>query len=47
MRKINVIEFVSLDGVIDAPGSRRKIPVARLARRGGYVHIATLFLERP
>jgi len=45
MRKINVVEFVSLDGVIEARASERKIPVT--ARHGGYVHIATLFLERP
>ena len=41
MRKINVYEFVSLDGVIDARAGQRKIP---MARRGGYVHIVTLRL---
>ena len=47
MRKVNVLEFVSLDGVIQAPGGQRKIPVTASRMAGGQVHIPTLFLQRP
>ena len=42
MRKINVLEFVSLDGVIQAPAGQRKIPVAASRMAGGRAHIPTL-----
>jgi hypothetical protein len=47
MRKINVLEYSSLDGVIQAPRARRKIPVAASRMAGGHVHILTLLVQRP
>jgi hypothetical protein len=46
MRKVNVLEFVSLDGVIQAPGGPQE-PVAASRMAGGQVHIPTLFLQQP
>jgi hypothetical protein len=47
MRKINVLEFVSLDGVIQAPGGPEEDTVAGSRMAGGQFHIPTLFLQRP
>ena len=47
MRKINVLEFVSLDGVIQPQAGQRKIPVAASRMAGGQVHIPTRLVQRP
>ena len=41
MRKLNVIEFVSLDGVIQAPGGPEEDRVAASRMAGGPIHIPT------
>ena len=47
MRKINVLEFVSLDGVIQAPGGPEEDTGGGFALAGGPSIFATRFLERP
>ena len=47
MRKINVLEFVSLDGVIQAPGGPEEDTSGGFAYGGWTVHIRDPFLERP
>ncbi len=45
MRKINVLEFISLDGVIDAPGGPEEDTSGAAVVDTSI--FATLFLERP
>jgi hypothetical protein len=48
MRKVTVLEHVSLDGVIQAPGGPDEdTPAAASRMAGGSRHIPTMFLERP
>ncbi len=47
MRKINVLEFVSLDGVMQAPGGSEEDTSGGFAYGGGSVHIPTRLLRRP
>jgi hypothetical protein len=46
MRKIIVLEHISLDGVIQAPGGRTKIPATASRMAGGLGHMMTTSLER-
>jgi hypothetical protein len=43
MRKLNVLEFMSLDGVIQSPTGPKEDTSGGL---GGRLHILTLFLKR-
>jgi hypothetical protein len=47
MRKVNVLEFVSLEGVIQAPGGPEEDTSGGFAYGGGQVHIPTLLFQRP
>jgi hypothetical protein len=47
MRKVNVLEFVSLDGVIQAPGGPEEDTSGGFAYGGWMAHMATLLVERP
>ncbi|HEY7095180.1 MAG TPA: hypothetical protein VH437_00530 [Terriglobales bacterium] len=47
MRKVNVLEFVSLDGVIQAPGGPEEDTSGGFAYGGWISHIPTLFFQRP
>jgi hypothetical protein len=46
MRKVIVLEFVSLDGVIQAPAAQRKIPVVVSRMAGGQLPMTTMFQEQ-
>ena len=47
MRKVNVLEFVSLDGVIQVPGGPEEGTSGGFAYSGWIIHIPTLSLQRP
>ena len=47
MRKVIVLEHISLDGVIQAPGGPEEDTSGGFAYGGWQVHIPTMFLERP
>ena len=46
MRKVIVLEFVTLDGVIQAEAGQRKIPAVASRMAGGKLHILTVLLEQ-
>jgi hypothetical protein len=47
MRKVIVLEFITLDGVIQAGAGQRKTPVAASRMAGGKFPMATMLLEPP
>ena len=46
MRKVIVLEHISMDGVIQAPGGPEEDPSGGFAYGGWASHIPTRFLER-
>jgi len=46
MRKLIVAEFITLDGVIQAPGARKKIPKAAFSIAAGRDRTGTMTLAR-